>query len=288
MSQHTSAASPEDRRGRGRVASRRYDPAVEARYRRLHAQIVAENRPASGRAGRYVYYWAYGHLCWRLAAVPKDPRTPAQRRCRAAFAAASRAWSASQTLTQEQRDAWRAEAAKIKSTPRLGQSGPLTAQQHYVGRNSLKEHWGSPLLLQPPKPRTKKAADRRQQPEPATQIQHRKNLAHPSTRTYRACAGPALTPHPQCAAAARKATAIFVRSQAQDHQHLTQPSSGRPQTSSGPCPGQHGWHARSPRCMGAALAPRFPSRLLQFHRNGRLRCCARNAVASGTDEWFTS
>src|SRR5208283_5481004 len=121
MSQHTSAASPKDRRGRGRVASHRYDPALEAKSRRFYAQIVAENRPVSGRADRYVYYWAYGHLCWRLAAVPKDPRTPAQRRCRAAFAAASRAWSASQTLTQEQRDAWRAEAAKIKSTPRLGQ-----------------------------------------------------------------------------------------------------------------------------------------------------------------------
>jgi hypothetical protein len=103
----------------------------------------------SGRAGRYVYYWAYGHLCWRAYVVPKDPRTAVQQRSRAAFAAASKAWSASQSLTEEQRDAWHADAAKIKSTPRLGQSGPLTAQHDFVGRNSLKERWGLALLLKP-------------------------------------------------------------------------------------------------------------------------------------------
>ena len=103
----------------------------------------------SGKAGRYVYYWAYGHLCWRAYVVPKDPRTAVQQRSRAAFAAASKAWSASQSLTEEQRDAWHADAAKIKSTPRLGQSGPLTAQHDFVGRNSLKERWGLALLLKP-------------------------------------------------------------------------------------------------------------------------------------------
>ena len=49
-----------------------------------------------------------------------------------------RAWSASHSLTEEQRDAWHADAAKIKSTPRLGQSGSLTAQHDFVGRNSSK------------------------------------------------------------------------------------------------------------------------------------------------------
>lgn len=125
-------APPEKPGGGDGLASRRRDPALEARYRQLHAQIVAENRPVSGRAGRYFYYWAYGHLCWRVDVVPKDPRTAAQRRCRAAFAAASRAWSQSEALTQEQRDVWRAQAGKFKSRPRLGQSGPLTGQQHYV------------------------------------------------------------------------------------------------------------------------------------------------------------
>ena len=53
-------------------------------------------------------------------------------------------------LTQEKRDAWHAAAAKLQSSPRLGQSGPLTAQQHIVGVNALKERWGLPLLLEPP------------------------------------------------------------------------------------------------------------------------------------------
>ena len=104
----------------------------------------------SGRCGGYVYYWAYGRLCWRVYVIPKDPRTTAQQRSRAAFGAASRAWSASQPLTHEQRDAWHAEAAKIKTRPRLAQSGLRTVQQYFVGRNSLKERWGLPLLLEPP------------------------------------------------------------------------------------------------------------------------------------------
>jgi hypothetical protein len=39
--------------------------------------------------------------------------------------------------------------AKVKSRLRLGQSGPLTGQQHYVERNSLQERWGLPPLLEP-------------------------------------------------------------------------------------------------------------------------------------------
>jgi len=68
--------------GRGRVVPRRSDPALEAWYRQLHQQILGERRPVSGRAGRYVYYWAYGRLCWRAYVVPKDPRTVVQRRSR--------------------------------------------------------------------------------------------------------------------------------------------------------------------------------------------------------------
>jgi hypothetical protein len=92
-------------------------PALEAWYRQLHAQILGEKRPVSGRAGRYVYYWAYGRLCWRAYVVPKDPRTAVQRRSRAAFGAASKAWSESRLLTQERRGAWCAAAANTKSPP---------------------------------------------------------------------------------------------------------------------------------------------------------------------------
>jgi hypothetical protein len=77
----------------------------------------------NGRAGHYVYYWAYGRLCWCRYAVPKDPRTVTQQSSRAARGTASMAWSQNQALTEEQRDAWHAEAAKLITRPRLAQSG---------------------------------------------------------------------------------------------------------------------------------------------------------------------
>ena len=47
----------------------------------------------------------------------------------------SRAWSYSAELTEEQREKCRREAAKRRSRRRLGQSGPLTGQNDFVGRN---------------------------------------------------------------------------------------------------------------------------------------------------------
>ena len=142
---------------RSRVVPRHPTPALEAWYRQLHQQIRGERRPVSGRAGRYVYYWAYGRLCWRRYVVPKDPRTAVQRRSRAAFGAASKAWSKSRRLTPERRKAWRAAAAKTKSAPRLGQSGSLHPQQAFVKQNSQKEQWDQPLLLEPLEGGRKKA-----------------------------------------------------------------------------------------------------------------------------------
>ena len=159
---------------RTRVVPRRPGPALEAWYRQLHQQILGEKRPVSGRAGRYVYYWAYGRLCWRAYVVPKDPRTAVQQRSRAAFGAASKAWSESRLLTPERRHAWRAAAANTKSTPRLGQSGRLNAQQTFVKHNSLKEQWEQPLLLEPSEGGRKKDEGRRQKlesPPPAQQPQ---------------------------------------------------------------------------------------------------------------------
>ena len=72
---------------RSRVVPRHSNPALEAWSLQLHHQIRGEKRPVSGRAGRYVYYWAYGRLCWRVYVVPKDPRTAVQRRSWAAFGA---------------------------------------------------------------------------------------------------------------------------------------------------------------------------------------------------------
>ncbi len=63
---------------------------------------------------------------------PNDPRTPAQLRSRARLSAASRKYSNS--LTEKQRDACIAAGAKLRSRPRLGQSGPLTGQQYSIHR----------------------------------------------------------------------------------------------------------------------------------------------------------
>ena len=104
----------------------------------------------SGRRGDRVYYVRGGKQCWRRYVVPKDPRTPAQLRQREAFGAASKAWGASQVLTEDDRGEWRAEGAKVQSRVRLCQSGPLTGHQHFVGRNCEKSRIGLGLLVKAP------------------------------------------------------------------------------------------------------------------------------------------
>jgi len=246
--------------GRGCAVPRRPDPALEAWYRQLHAQILGEKRPVSGRAGRYVYYWAYGRLCWRAYVVPKDPRTAVQQRSRAAFGAASKAWSESRLLTQERRAAWRAAAAKTKSTPRLGQSGRLTAQQSYVKQNSLKEQWDQPLLLEPPEGGRKKAEGR-------TQTSQSPALAKPILGTCRACAAPApLSPSPASAA-----TGAPCHSQVPFPQRLTRPSSDRFYTATASLPLRCCWAARTPARVGDHGLPQWSAILPQIHRNARFR-----------------
>jgi hypothetical protein len=234
---------------RSRVVPRRPAPALEAWYRQLHAQILGERRPVSGRAGRRVYYWAYGRLCWRAYVVPKDPRTAIQQRSRAAFGAASKAWSESRLLTQERRDAWRAAAANTKSAPRLGQSGRLTAQQSYVAQNSLKERWSLPLLLDPPQEETKKAECSRPKPVSAAQAQQHQAVA-PSRITHHASRSP---------------------SQVQLPQPLTRPSSDRFPTAAVSLPYHCRWAARTPGRLGDQGLPRWSPTLPQISRTARFR-----------------
>jgi hypothetical protein len=96
----------------------------------------------SGRFGDYVYYMRGGRQCCRRYVVPKDPRTPAQLRWRAALSAASRAWSNSGGLTELERQACRAAGAKMRGRPRMGQSGPLTGQLYYVKQTCGREEGG--------------------------------------------------------------------------------------------------------------------------------------------------
>src|ERR1035441_2219823 len=88
--------------------------------------------PQSGKRGLYVSQGGrYGQIS-RAFVVPANPRTASQLDVRRAFGSAAARW---RTLTQDQRNAWRA-AAKTKNTvPRLGQSGPLTGSQLFTKIN---------------------------------------------------------------------------------------------------------------------------------------------------------
>jgi hypothetical protein len=121
--------------------------------------------PRSGRCGGWVYYMRGSKQHRRRWVKPSDPRTAAQLRARAAFGAASKAWSTSERLTEEQRGDWHREARKVRSRPRLAQSGPLTAQQHFVGKNCTRARIGLGLLLERRERVREKEGGRRQKAE---------------------------------------------------------------------------------------------------------------------------
>jgi hypothetical protein len=110
--------------------------------------MVIRDIPKSGRSGDYVFYMRRNKLCRRRYVIPTNVRTPARRRTRRAFGAIAKAWN--RRLTEAQYQAWLASAAKVRSHPRLGQSGPLTGQQHFEGINSARARIGLELLLWPP------------------------------------------------------------------------------------------------------------------------------------------
>ena len=89
---------------------------------------------ASGRCGDYVRYVRGNKQHRHLYVEPANPRTFKQKRCRAGFGDTSSNYSHS--LTEEQRQACIAAGAKLRSRPRLGQSGPLTGQ-HYSIRQEI-------------------------------------------------------------------------------------------------------------------------------------------------------
>ena len=104
--------------------------------------------PKSGRCGKFVYYMRGGRLCWRRYVVPRYVRTPARRRTRRSFGKISRAWS--HVLAEEQRRAWLFAGTKVKSHPRLWQSGRLTGEMLFQAINSARAQIGRPMLLWPP------------------------------------------------------------------------------------------------------------------------------------------
>ena len=66
------------------------------------------------------------------------------------FGAIVKAWG--RVLTEEQRRAWNAAAAKVRSRPRLSQSGPLSGETHFTGINNSRSRIGREWLLWPPDP----------------------------------------------------------------------------------------------------------------------------------------
>ena len=104
--------------------------------------------PKSGRSGDFVFYMRRKMLCRRRYVVPTNVRTAARRRTRGAFGAIAKAWR--ERLTEEQRQAWVASAARVKSRPRLWQSGPLFGELHFEGINSARARIGREMLFWPP------------------------------------------------------------------------------------------------------------------------------------------
>jgi hypothetical protein len=198
----------------------------------------------SGRCGGYVYSWRNGKLQPRRHVISRDPRTPAQLRSRAALSKASKAWNENQPLTEELRDHWDAEAAKIKCKPRLYTSGIRTAQQHFVGSNSLKERWGLPFLLEPPTAGKMKAEGRRQNTETAPESAQPQVLNPTSWDRPRACTGSL----PDCRQAAKchagRPSALRVPTQVVHFQSLPRPASERPRPLTVPPPVHCRWQVQ--------------------------------------------
>ena len=168
------------RRKRGIVPTGGMAP-LSPKELKQHARLLAEGKPMSGRSGPFVYYMLNRKQCWRRYSVPQDPRTARQQRSRAAFRAASKTWSQAETLTGKQRDAWYTDGAKRQSRSRLGQSGPLTGQQNYIGRNCTRKQRDYRLLSHPPQQEQAKAKHKRLKSELTVQVSKSQSITRPTS-----------------------------------------------------------------------------------------------------------
>jgi hypothetical protein len=265
------ATPPNARRARHLAALARGLAPPGAQDLTRHAMLAADGRPKSGRCGAYVYYMFRGRLCWRRYVVPNDPRTAAQQSLRAAFGAASRTWSHSNRLTDQQRDAWTAEAGKVQSRPRLGTSGPLTPQQGFVSCNCGAERIGSEMLWVVPRRRAQQPETRNRRTQFPLQVLQAQRLAHAASGTPHPSTVPTPSPRRGATHRVRHSRANFVSSQAVHSQRVTQPSSERPQTYTGALPVCRRWEA------GFALRAFGPSLL-----TGSVSCRREALPARGT------
>jgi hypothetical protein len=103
--------------------------------------------PQSGKRGLTVTQGGrYGQIS-RALVIPANPRTEAQMGVRRALGNITARW---RTLTEPQRNAWRAAAQAKHTVPRLGQSGPLTGSQLFTKINCSLATLGAEQADTPP------------------------------------------------------------------------------------------------------------------------------------------
>ncbi len=103
--------------------------------------------PQTGKLGLTVTYPGRNGLIRRTKVTPANPKTAAQMSIRSNLAAQARAYD---QLTDTQQQAWITAAARIKSKPTLGQSGPLTGLQLFTKINCALLAIGDAPVSVPP------------------------------------------------------------------------------------------------------------------------------------------
>jgi hypothetical protein len=103
--------------------------------------------PQSGHLGTFVSFKNRFGQFRRRYVIPKDPHTPAQMGVRSRFGRISARWRG---LTDLQRTAWIAFAARVSSQGRMGKSGPLTGCQLFMKINANLAFVGMEPVNDPP------------------------------------------------------------------------------------------------------------------------------------------
>jgi hypothetical protein len=236
--------------------------------------MLYDGIPKSGRRAEWVFYMFHGKQCRRRYVVPRNPRTPGQLRSWAPFAAASKTWSHSNQLTDEQRGAWHAAGAKMQSHPRLGQSGPLTGQQHFVGRHCSRTAIREEMLCEPIERKAEKAEGSRKNAESkghragfTTQVPRTHRVTRQTSGTRWGCAGAALRRHLRRKASAAHGRASMGSSQTLQSQTVPRPTWERYRGSSGLLPGRCRWSRERPAGGSSVCAFRRPRILTAVRQN---------------------
>src|ERR1019366_5628990 len=103
--------------------------------------------PQVGKLGLTVTWRGRNGQIRRILAIPKNPRTHRQLAVRGLLAGQTGGFGG---LPDAQQNAWNVAAAGYRSTPSLGQSGPLTALQLFVRINSKLGLLGQAPVDAPP------------------------------------------------------------------------------------------------------------------------------------------